>query len=252
MEEIIYLTVFNVSGISFREKEVRQLLKSMSEYNSPYYGLTGKNLKDEIKENGIVYKYDGWVASSLSFESEPNNEFDSHAVKIFVDDIHIGYIPKKEAKRVFDLIENNNQYKFIAQLSIVGGDSKIIDDDTNRIETIENDNIGFEIVLKVVKESDKLVTSEQVTEQKDNVETFVDIIDDMTYSSYNYDCEYEYQNNKTVPLFIRFYTIAICTIGGLILGFFVPFFWLFFIAGIPLLIIRAIWEVKHKLEHLHN
>ena len=180
MEEIIYLTVFNVSGISFREKEVRQLLKSMSEYNSPYYGLTGKNLKDEIKENGIVYKYDGWVASSLSFESEPNNEFDSHAVKIFVDDIHIGYIPKKEAKRVFDLIENNNQYKFIAQLSIVGGDSKIIDDDTNRIETIENDNIGFEIVLKVVKESDKLVTSEQVTEQKDNVETFVDIIDDMT------------------------------------------------------------------------
>ena len=80
MEEIIYLTVFNVSGISFREKEVKQLLKSMSEYNSPYYGLTGKNLKDKIKENGIVYKYDGWVASSLSFESEPDNEFDSHAV----------------------------------------------------------------------------------------------------------------------------------------------------------------------------
>ncbi|EOI9075135.1 HIRAN domain-containing protein, partial [Streptococcus pyogenes] len=49
-------------------------------------------------------------------EREPNNEFDKNAIKVLINNIHVGYIPKKKAKKIAKLIDNGYNYR--AELSI--------------------------------------------------------------------------------------------------------------------------------------
>lgn len=54
---------FHVAGVSYREIAIRQLI------NDP-------------------------CAKTVTLEAEPGNQYDSNAIKVMVNGVHIGYVPK--------------------------------------------------------------------------------------------------------------------------------------------------------------
>ncbi len=64
-----------------------------------------------------------WAGQELELKREPSNRFDSHAVAVWgPDGRQIGYLPKEEARTVFNSIGNGNEYKAVVT-DIVGNGS---------------------------------------------------------------------------------------------------------------------------------
>ena len=106
-----------VAGTSFRQKEI----KSLGEHNDDY-DLTKRELREDF-EGDRVYELDFDVLAQLV--PEPENEHDRNAVAVVADDVCIGYIPKKDSKRVRALITTGKIKRVRADIS--GGKYKLVD-----------------------------------------------------------------------------------------------------------------------------
>lgn len=60
--------------------------------------------------------------SVIKLRKEPSNEYDSCAVKVIYDRIHLGYVPASISKRVTDLIDNKAIKRIVVKYA---GDAKI-------------------------------------------------------------------------------------------------------------------------------
>lgn len=79
-----------VAGVSYRGEKARKALR--------------------LAEDGeLVYLY-----------AEPDNKFDSSAVKVVLDDVHIGYIPKERSFAVFQALKYLDYAKIIDNTTIDG------------------------------------------------------------------------------------------------------------------------------------
>jgi len=141
-----YLGIY-VAGSSFYQKEIKELLKNHCYYER-YNGYTNS----DIKENGDGYieweiPSDTCNHCNVEFIEEPDNEFDKNAIKVLIENIHVGYIPKKYIKR-FKNISNDI---ILTTLEIHGGKYKEVeydyDSDKNMIST-NSKNLSFEIYVK--------------------------------------------------------------------------------------------------------
>ncbi|WP_332058360.1 HIRAN domain-containing protein [Streptococcus canis] len=104
---MIYKESFFVAGVNYRKSNLKKA-KEWLEYSYDY---------DEYKNDGYFnpqrYEY---YTQMVYLEREPNNEFDKNAIKVLINNIHVGYIPKKKAKKIAKLIDNGYNYR--AELSI--------------------------------------------------------------------------------------------------------------------------------------
>ena len=130
-----------IAGISFHEKEIPELMIENGDYD-----MTAAELIDAGFEDERVYKYSETYCT-VALEPEPDNQYDPNAVKVFADDIHIGYIKKGSAAHVKKLLEEER----IARMSITitGGPYKLAylnEDDRPRIE---KDNQNFSAKLNI-------------------------------------------------------------------------------------------------------
>lgn len=143
----IFETNFKVSGTTYRLKEVNQAIRyiDQNEGIDKYEGLTNK----EIREYGYdrVYKYAHFDTKNFSLESEPENEYDKNAIKVLVNGIHIGYVPKENAKVLIEFIKKPKNTTG-GTLKIIGGIFKEFNYLEDKIIT-RKDNFGFEVDLKL-------------------------------------------------------------------------------------------------------
>ena len=142
---------FYVAGISYREKDV---INNLFEEND-YYSMTKKELVEIDYTDERIFKYIPSF-SSVRLEPDPDNEYDKNAIKVLLDDVHIGFVPKEKTTRVANILKRDP----VISCSLYGGPYKIIvedydDEKEKEVYSIEKDStaIGAKVTMKYSKES---------------------------------------------------------------------------------------------------
>jgi len=118
--------IFNIAGLYYHEDA---LIEAAIE--NKYYNLDDVELIATGKKRVYEYSFYG----NLVFEEEPTNRYDKNAVKIILNDRHIGYVPSEFAEKMKKLLANHSIIK--VEYKISGGDYKEIE--SNRVEEYESD-----------------------------------------------------------------------------------------------------------------
>ena len=104
---MIYKENFRVAGISYRKANLRKIIEWL-EYDYEF---------DRYEDNGYLTPIKSeYYTRNVVLEREPENEFDKNAIKVLVGKTHLGYVPKKIARKMAKLLDTNINY--IADLSL--------------------------------------------------------------------------------------------------------------------------------------
>lgn len=155
----IYNEEFSIAGTSFRPEVFEQLIGLIHENEGAeaYWGLTAKELREDLEYGGIVYKYESFSTHQVTLEKEPDNEYDQNAIKIFVHGIFVGYIPKAKTAILHNAIDQQDlDYTLIVR--IVGGPYKKFDIIKDKIINVKNENFGLKLKVIIY---DKNITPEE-------------------------------------------------------------------------------------------
>lgn len=143
----------NIAGTSFRQNEIKSL-----GMENEYYSMTKKELIDECMENETIYQID-FSPNSVELIEEPNNEYDPNAIKVIIDNVHVGYIKKGSCSHIKKLIRENKICNISADIH--GGKYKRVsyeyDVDSDRdIYKLENGKTDFfvSILLELFPDKD--------------------------------------------------------------------------------------------------
>ena len=105
---MIYKEHFLVVGISYRKANLKKILEFL-EYDYEF---------GQYKENGYLEpKNSEYYTQKMSLEREPENEHDKNAIKVMVGNIHLGYVPKKLARKMAKLLDAG--YNYISELEMM-------------------------------------------------------------------------------------------------------------------------------------
>ena len=135
--EEVDINEFKVAGYNYRQDELEQLF----EMQNDDYLLTGKAFAEEVFDR--VYEYlPEWKPARLI--PEPDNEYDSNAIAIYVDDVKIGYVQKKDQLRVNELSSGE------IEVELYGGRYKEpVYDDYGEFEKIEQGETPYKATLYI-------------------------------------------------------------------------------------------------------
>lgn len=124
-----------VTGIQHYEKD---FLKKLGHYNCDY-DLTKKEIKEKYFDGDTIYQYT-FYDSELELVPEPDNPYDSNAIKVMISGVHIGYIKKGSCSRVKNLLSSPDLLK--VDVSLYGGKYKYVsiheDDDGDEKTDVES------------------------------------------------------------------------------------------------------------------
>ena len=122
---------YKVAGVSFRQENI----KSLAVENTDYEYTKREMIDYGLDEGERIYKYE-FYPTKTELIPEPDNPHDPNAVKVVVDDEHIGYIKAGSAPHVLKLLKENRIKKISCEIS--GGPYKYleydIDEDTYSVE----------------------------------------------------------------------------------------------------------------------
>lgn len=132
---------FKVHGISYDNEDGNSVQKILSKFVKEEYGddmLTTSEVKEELEYDDKAYLY---PTMDIRIELEPTAFDGEPAVKVYGETSplayeHIGWIPKRQATQVIDII-NNYDYSVTGEL--IGGPYKYRDDD----DKIRSDSTEF-------------------------------------------------------------------------------------------------------------
>lgn len=110
--------LYKVAGTSFRQEDII----SISDLND-IYSYTKKMLIDNDFVDEAIYEYE-LESKNVSLIPEPDNKYDSNAVKVVILDTLVGYIQKKDAPKIKELLASNSIREIYA--SSAGGNCKYI------------------------------------------------------------------------------------------------------------------------------
>jgi len=127
-----------VAGTSFRQKEI----EGLGEHNDDY-DLSAKELREDFEDERVFALNFG---SEVKLVPEPENEADKNAIRVEVDGVKIGYVPKSKTKRVRELLASPG-FKAVF-VDIEGGRYKIARED----EPVEKGEAIFRAELEFLYE----------------------------------------------------------------------------------------------------
>lgn len=110
--------VFHGAGMEHHMDELMELAEENLDFT-----CTKKELRDYLIINQRVFQYK-FNPTGIDLVPDPQNPYDSNAVKILLNNRHIGYIRSSQAQRSADLF-NSDRVKRV-QVSIQGGKYKIL------------------------------------------------------------------------------------------------------------------------------
>ena len=93
---------FKVAGVAYHEAE---LLENIM-YENDDYNMKKSELIDLDMVNERIYKYEPDFMN-VELVPDPTNEHDPNAIKVVVDDVHIGYVPEKKTSKVKKILDKN-------------------------------------------------------------------------------------------------------------------------------------------------
>lgn len=140
---------FNVVGISKkndRSEDIQKLIKEFVKDELEYGGLDkyeGMTNKEILEYEEDVYEVDIYGFDEISLEPEPENPYDSNAIKVIHDEIgHIGYVPRDSTDRVKTALQNDYDLEW----KLVGGKMKYVDQDEYKVRT---KTLNYGIVINI-------------------------------------------------------------------------------------------------------
>ena len=144
---------FYVAGTSYREDDIEySLLVENDEYS-----MSKRELVDLGLVNEKIYKYEPNY-SNVSLIPDPENDYDENAIKVVVDGVHIGFVPKDRTRRVANMLKKDPEIS----CSIYGGPYKIVeeespgdfiwDEDPEYTVVKSSSRIGAKVTLKYKKQ----------------------------------------------------------------------------------------------------
>lgn len=121
-----------VTGLKYegRTTLLKDYIKEMIESGmiEPYGGRKSSEIKDELMyTDDVIWEVEEEVIPYITVIDEPDNEFDSEAMAVYLYDDKIGYVPKDCLNRIKDLRVNAELTGAIA--IIKGGKYKYVDDE---------------------------------------------------------------------------------------------------------------------------
>lgn len=143
-------SIFKVAGVTAKNDEGKDIQKLISSYvkdwlgyNDAYEGLTNKEIKEDYYGER-VYEADVFSFDDITFVPEPDNPYDANAIKVMHGELgHIGYVPKNETKRMFEIIEN---YSYDVSGEIIGGKYKYVDEYEDKVK-VNKHNYGIKLIV---------------------------------------------------------------------------------------------------------
>ncbi len=97
---------FNVAGASFRTEKIDFVLekyyKDKSKQNSDSYFVDNQPQKHS--------KYPVFITNKVQLIPEPENKHDENAIKVLIDDVHLGYVPRTQTEEIHKEIKDENEY----------------------------------------------------------------------------------------------------------------------------------------------
>lgn len=107
-----------IAGTSYRQKEIKSLGSENFEYQ-----MSKTDIIDCGMEGVKIYEL-YFAPSKVELIEEPDNKYDPKAIKVIVDDIHVGYIKKGSCSHIKKLLKDDK----IASISanIFGGKYKLV------------------------------------------------------------------------------------------------------------------------------
>ena len=137
---------FKVAGISYRQKYLDDVLLENDDYDMNKSELIDLGMIEEP-----IYKYVD-VIGDVALVPEADNEYDPNAIKVCINDVHVGYVPSEKTKRVKKILDAEG---LSLSCDVVGGPYKIIREDYDEDKDREvyhleknNLNIGIEVTLR--------------------------------------------------------------------------------------------------------
>lgn len=116
----------HVAGTSYRQKE----LESLGEPND-FYDMTKRDLVDCDMVDMRIYQYD-FDDEAAQLIEEPDNPYDTNAIKVVIGDVHIGYIKKGSCSHIKKLMREDRILDIRAEIR--GGKYKIVFSDYDEYE----------------------------------------------------------------------------------------------------------------------
>lgn len=174
MKKAVEKTIFRVAGVTNYKKAVKQACNDIAEDNgipeyAKYYGdLSAKEIREEVRDfSNQIFKYHDLSVTDVELIPEPNNKFDSNAIKVLIFDNFVGYVPSKKAKNIRHYFDDD-RYTFIVVAEIKGGPFKEWDEYEEKVVVNNDLDIGFEVYLTIIDSSQKEEVQSEVTETVPN------------------------------------------------------------------------------------
>ena len=111
IEDAFKVERFHIAGTSFRQKEIEQ----MGSENNEYF-FTRKEVEEYDLYNQKIYYYD-FYPSKVELTEEPDNPYDPNAIKVIIDDVHVGYIKKGSCSHVKKIMHSGVIKNIDAEIS---------------------------------------------------------------------------------------------------------------------------------------
>lgn len=92
--------IVDVSGAYYRKSDIASIM-----LKNPLYSLSDVAFIDKIPCNKNIYKFKIKRANACLVQ-EPTNPNDSNAIKVLVDNIHVGYIPSERCSEIKSILNN--------------------------------------------------------------------------------------------------------------------------------------------------
>lgn len=148
---------FKIAGTTFYPKAIKKAIQQEKEnsifFDEKYDGMTNKEILEETYDEPI-FEYSDALFSNCSLQLEPNNEYDSKTIAVYIDSFMVGHVPKKnfsEGKEyIYDQLtgglKDNQKLNF--SVSLRGGKYKINRDD-EKVDTGESDyKLDGQVIIK--------------------------------------------------------------------------------------------------------
>lgn len=153
-EKQFYFKVVGVTKKNDQGKDIQGIIKAFVieglVYDfEPYGGTTNKEIQDDYCNEKIYEASDVSGFSGVSLVPEPDNPYDSGAIKVVHETMgHIGYIAREDNERVAQII-NNEQYE--VHWEVIGGKYKYYDWSDEKVRTEPGHSYGIRIRLSYLE-----------------------------------------------------------------------------------------------------
>lgn len=110
------------------------------------YDYSKKELIEDGLEDERIYQYE-FYPSKVELVAEPENQYDSNAIRVLIDDIHVGYVKSGSCTHVKKLLNSGRVTAIDAE--IYGGTYKLLWEDEDGEYQIERNHTPIKINVKI-------------------------------------------------------------------------------------------------------